>query len=162
MQLLLAEEHINPWELKLTIGYPTASLYVKKELGDTTGVEVGLFAGLANYDALEEKNYAFQMLKGFDGYALGLEVESIVTDEREYATVGILEIELPHGFTFAMLPGFEWTKEEDKWEKTFVNNLEIFYEIELIEQYHIEPILKYSKLGDTEHITFGVYIGTSF
>jgi opacity protein-like surface antigen len=130
--------------------------------------ELGISTGYANLktEGKEGKNLHLHLLKrlGDDGlgryFSVGFGAEVIVTDEKHYGAMFTLAYHPAEDFVLSVSPGFEWSKHEgDSWKRIYATHLEASYSFDISENYHIGPVIGYSKTDDAEHYTVGIHIG---
>ena len=144
--IAFSEEHnheMHEWELGVSLGY--ANLKTESEEG--ANLHLHLLkqlegAGLAQY------------------FSLGFGTEIIVTDEKHYGAMLTLAYHPVEDLTLSVSPGFEWAKHEgDSWEREYATHLEVSYSFDVSKNFHIGPVLGYSKTEDAEHYTVGIHVG---
>lgn len=132
--------------------------------------ELGVSVGYANLKTENEEggNLHLHLLKRLDGegiekyFSVGFGAEIIVTTESEkhYGAMVTFAYHPVEALTLSVSPGFEWAKHEgSSWERKYATHLEAAYAFDVSENYHIGPVVGYSKTSDTEHYTVGIHIG---
>lgn len=132
--------------------------------------ELGISVGYANLKTENEEggNLHLHLLKRLEGdgfekyFSVGFGAEVIVTTENEkhYGAMVTLAVHPWRDLVLSVSPGFEWAKHEgSSWEREYATHLEAAYSFDVSENYHIGPVIGYSKTSDAEHYTVGIHIG---
>ncbi len=132
--------------------------------------ELGVSIGYANLKTENEEggNLHLHLLKRLEGdgfekyFSVGFGAEMIVTtdNEKHYGAMVTLAYHPVEALTLSVSPGFEWAKHEgSSWEREYATHLEAAYAFDVSENYHIGPVIGYSKTSDAEHYTVGIHIG---
>ncbi|PHS39640.1 MAG: hypothetical protein COB07_06210 [Sulfurovum sp.] len=132
--------------------------------------ELGISIGYANLKTENEEggNLHLHLLKrlqgdGFEKYfSVGVGAEVIVTtdNDKHYGAMVTLAVHPWRDLVLSVSPGFEWAKHEGhSWEREYATHYEAAYSFDVSENYHIGPVIGYSKTSDTEHYTVGIHIG---
>ena len=138
------------------------------DLHDSHEWELGVSFGYANLKTEGEEggNLHLHLLKRLEGdgfekyFSVGFGAEVIVTDEKHYGAMLTLAYHPVEDLVLSVSPGFEWAKHEgSSWEREYATHLEAAYSFDVSENYHVGPVIGYSKTKDTEHYTVGIHIG---
>jgi hypothetical protein len=132
--------------------------------------ELGISVGYANLTTENEEgtNLHLHLLKRLEGdgfekyFSAGFGAEMIVTtdNEKHYGAMVTLAYHPVEDLVLAISPGFEWAKHEGhSWERAYATHFEAAYVFDVYENYHIGPVIGYSKTSDAEHYTVGIHIG---
>jgi len=130
--------------------------------------ELGVSFGYANLKTEGEEggNLHLHLLKRLEGdgfekyFSVGFGAEVIVTDEKHYGAMLTLAYHPVEDLVLSVSPGFEWAKHEgSSWEREYATHLEAAYSFDVSENYHVGPVIGYSKTKDAEHYTVGIHIG---
>jgi hypothetical protein len=130
--------------------------------------ELGISVGYANLKTEGEEggNLHLHLLKrlGDEGlkkyFSAGFGAEVIRTDETHYGAMVTLAYHPVEDLVLAVSPGFEWAKHDgSSWEREYATHLEAAYSFDVSENYHIGPVIGYSKTSEAEHYTVGIHIG---
>ena len=130
--------------------------------------ELGVSFGYANLKTEGEEggNLHLHLLKRLEGdgfekyFSVGFGAEVIVTDEKHYGAMLTLAYHPVEDLVLSVSPGFEWANHEGEgWEREYATHLEAVYSFDVSEDYHVGPVIGYSKTKDAEHYTVGIHIG---
>ena len=130
--------------------------------------ELGVSFGYANLKTEGEEggNLHLHLLKRLEGdglaqyFSVGFGAEVIVTDEEHYGAMVTLAYHPVEDLVLSVSPGFEWANHEGEgWEREYATHLEAAYSFDVSENYHVGPVIGYSKTRDAEHYTVGIHIG---
>ncbi len=130
--------------------------------------ELGVSFGYANLKTEDEEggNIHLHLLKRLEGdgiqkyFSVGFGAEMIVTDEKHYGAMVTLAAHPIEDLVLSVSPGFEWANHEGHgWEREYATHLEAAYTFDVSENYHIGPVIGYSKTSEAEHYTVGIQIG---
>ena len=132
--------------------------------------ELGVSVGYANLTTEDEEgaNLHIHLLKRLEGdgfekyFSVGFGAEMIVTtdNEKHYGAMVTFAYHPVEDLVLSVSPGFEWAKHEgSSWEREYATHLEAVYSFDVSENYHIGPVIGYSKTSDAEHYTVGIHIG---
>ena len=133
---------------------------------EESGFELGLSVGYAYLKAEEDKApvlHAHLMKRLSDEglqkyFSLGFGIETILTDEKHYGAMVTMAVHPSENFIFSVSPGIAWEEHEGETKSSYATHLEAAYVFEA-SNYHIGPVVGYSKTKDDEHYTIGVHIG---
>jgi len=139
------------------------------EMHDKNEWEVGMSAGYADLTTEDANgaNIHIHLSKHFESdsflkyFSYGVGTEAIFSDESHYAlmaTVGFHPIE---DLTLALSPSVVWANHEGGWESMYATHYEASYVFDVSENFHMGPVIGYSKSSEAEHYTFGIHIGFS-
>ena len=132
--------------------------------------ELGISVGYANLKTENEEgaNLHLHLLKRLEGdgfekyFSVGFGAEMIVTDEKHYGAMVTLAVHPWRDLVLSVSPGFEWANHEGEWETEYATHLEAAYTFDVSENYHIGPVIGYSKTSHAEHYTVGIHMGIPF
>ena len=147
---LSEEEHhgaheAHEWELGLSVGYTN----LKTEGEEGAMLDVHLMKRLGD--------------DGFKKYfAVGLGAEVVLSHENHYVAMVVFAYLPTDNLVLSVAPGLEWAKHEGAWEREYVTHYEAVYNFEISDEYHIGPMIGYSKTKEAEDYSVGIHIGIPF
>jgi len=147
---LSEEEHYgahkaHDWELGLSMGYTK----LKTEGEEGTMLDVHIMKELSG-DGLEKY------------FSVGVGAEVVFSHDNHYTAMVILAYHPIENLVLSVAPGLEWAKHEGSGEREYVTHYEAVYNIDISDEYHIGPMIGYSKTKETEDYTVGIHIGIPF
>ena len=150
-----------------TFALSTVALSEEDHHHETHEWELGISFGYANLKTEGEEggNLHLHLLKRLEGdgfeqyFSVGFGAEMIVTDEEHYGAMLTLAYHPVEDLVLSVSPGFEWANHEGDWEREYATHLEVAYAFDISEDFHLGPVIGYSKTKDTEHYTVGIHIG---
>ncbi len=132
----------HDWEIGLSLGY--ANLVTEKEEGINSHLHILRRLGD----------------EGWQKYiSLGLGAEIIVTDEQHYGLMTTIAFHPIEDLVLAISPGLEFSDHGTGWESNYATHIEMAYTFDVSEDYHLGPVIGYSKTQEAEHYTLGIHIG---
>jgi hypothetical protein len=90
--------------------------------------------------------------------SLGIGAEVILADHEHYALMAFASVYPWRGLVLSVGPGVEWAEHEGEWASEYSTHLEAAYVFEMGE-WHLGPMVDFSKTDDGEHYTVGLHVG---
>jgi hypothetical protein len=141
--LYAQEHHDEGWELGVAVGY--ANLITEEAEG--TNIHLHL---LKRLEAEDWRQY----------FSLGFGLEMIIAEEKHYVPMLTIAVHPIEDLTFALSSGLEFAKHENnEWENIYTTHIEATYVFDVSEDFHLGPVIGYSKNNEGEHYTIGLHIG---
>jgi len=134
-------EH-NDWEFGMSVGY--ADLVTE----DTIGTNVHLHLS----KRIESDNF-------LQYFSYGIGAESIISDDTHYSFMTTFGYHPIEDLTLAISPSIVWENHEGGWESIYATHYEVSYVFDVSKNFHMGPVIGYSKSSEAEHYTFGIHIG---
>lgn len=141
----LGAHKAHDWELGIGLGYT----YLKTEGENGATLDLHLMKELDG--------------DGFEKYfSVGLGAEVVFSHVNHYVAMVVLAYHPTENLVLSVAPGLEWEKHSGSWEREYVTHYEAIYNIIHSEEYHIGPMVGYSKTKEAEDYTVGIHIGIPF
>jgi hypothetical protein len=156
------------------VGLSTAALSKEHHYGahKAHDWELGIGLGYTDLKTVDEQGATLDLhiMKELEGdglqryFSVGLGTEVVLSHENIYVAMVVLAYHPTENLELSVAPGFEWGKHEGAWEREYVTHYEAIYNFEILEEhnYHIGPMIGYSKTKEAEDYTVGIHIGMPF
>lgn len=108
------------------------------------------------------------LMKELDGdgfakyFSVGLGAEVVFSHDNHYVAMVVFAYHPTENIVLSIAPGLEWAKHHGKTEREYVTHYEAVYNLDISEEYHIGPMIGYSKTKEAEDYTFGIHVGIPF
>jgi hypothetical protein len=142
------------------IGFSTAAISGEEHYGAHKSHDWELGIGLGYTDLKTEgENGAtldLHLMKELEGdglekyFSVGFGAEVVLSHENHYVAMVVLAYHPTEHLELSIAPGLEWAKHDGTWEREYVTHYEAIYNFEIAEDYHIGPMIGYSKTKEAE------------